>query len=217
MQQPLRPAFEWHDTELDDGTALLHLLVSGCRSSRRADPRPFAYRVRASIDDDLDSTPLSLSLALLFSPARFSLLQRLCLRLPPLLRDLVGLLGIDLETSPLRQRDPSNPLEFLSGATPTGSRRRALLSLSPGPDGSTRAYPRACVTCGRSLRRRSVGSCPSRAPAPRTYLRTGCPTVVRPHRPIEHYSARRDPHHPRRRPTAVKVLRPPPRIVWRRP
>ena len=49
------PGFEWHDTDLDEGTALLHRLLAAAERSDGADPRPFAERVRAAIDDDLDA------------------------------------------------------------------------------------------------------------------------------------------------------------------
>jgi L-cysteine:1D-myo-inositol 2-amino-2-deoxy-alpha-D-glucopyranoside ligase len=55
MRHHYRAGFEWHDTDLDDGTALLHRLLAAARCESGADPRPFAARVRAAIDDDLDA------------------------------------------------------------------------------------------------------------------------------------------------------------------
>ena len=55
MRHHYRPGFEWHDTDLEEGTALLHRLLAAAELPSGADPRPFAARVRAAIDDDLDS------------------------------------------------------------------------------------------------------------------------------------------------------------------
>ena len=55
MQHHYRAGFEWHDTDLDDGTALLHRLVAAAERPDGADPRPYAARVRAAIDHDLDA------------------------------------------------------------------------------------------------------------------------------------------------------------------
>ena len=50
-----RSGFEWHDTDIQDGTALLHRLVAAAAAPDGPDPAPFAARVRDSIDDDLDA------------------------------------------------------------------------------------------------------------------------------------------------------------------
>jgi L-cysteine:1D-myo-inositol 2-amino-2-deoxy-alpha-D-glucopyranoside ligase len=50
-----RSGFEWHDTDIQDGTATLHRLVLAARKTDGPDPRPFAARVRDAIDDDLDA------------------------------------------------------------------------------------------------------------------------------------------------------------------
>ena len=55
MRHQYRSGFEWHDTDLQEGTALLHRLLAAAERPDGADPRPFAERVRAAIDDDLDS------------------------------------------------------------------------------------------------------------------------------------------------------------------
>ena len=55
MRHHYRAGFEWHDTDLDEGTALLHRLLAAAERRDGADPRPFAARVRAAIDDDLDA------------------------------------------------------------------------------------------------------------------------------------------------------------------
>ncbi len=55
MRHHYRAGFEWHDTDLDEGTALLHRLLAAAACPDGADPAPFAARVRAALDDDLDS------------------------------------------------------------------------------------------------------------------------------------------------------------------
>ena len=42
MQHHYRAGFEWHDTDLDDGTALLHRLLAAAERPDGADPRPYA-------------------------------------------------------------------------------------------------------------------------------------------------------------------------------
>ena len=56
MRHHYRAGFEWYDTDLDEGTALLHRLLAAAAARRRVPTRrPFAERVRAAIDDDLDA------------------------------------------------------------------------------------------------------------------------------------------------------------------
>ena len=55
MHHHYRSGFEWHDTDIQDGTALLHRLVAAAQCANGPDPAPFAVRVRAAIDDDLDA------------------------------------------------------------------------------------------------------------------------------------------------------------------
>ncbi len=55
MHHHYRSGFEWHDTDIQDGTALLHRLVNAAACGNGPDPAPFADRVRAAIDDDLDA------------------------------------------------------------------------------------------------------------------------------------------------------------------
>jgi L-cysteine:1D-myo-inositol 2-amino-2-deoxy-alpha-D-glucopyranoside ligase len=60
LRHHYRAGFEWFDTDLDEGRALLRRLLAAadCGSDPAftggADPRPFAERVRAALDDDLD-------------------------------------------------------------------------------------------------------------------------------------------------------------------
>jgi L-cysteine:1D-myo-inositol 2-amino-2-deoxy-alpha-D-glucopyranoside ligase len=59
MRHHYRHGFEWYHTDLEEGTALLHRLLAAAARPTGPDPRPFAQRVRAAIDDDLD-TPRAL-------------------------------------------------------------------------------------------------------------------------------------------------------------
>src|SRR5581483_4624909 len=60
LRHHYRAGFEWFDTDLDEGRALLRRLLAAasCGSDPSftggADPRPFAEVVRAALDDDLD-------------------------------------------------------------------------------------------------------------------------------------------------------------------
>ena len=55
MRHHYRHGFEWYQTDLEEGTALLHRLLAASECTSGPDPRPFAQRVRDAIDDDLDS------------------------------------------------------------------------------------------------------------------------------------------------------------------
>ena len=55
MRHHYRAGFEWHDTDLDEGNALLHRLLAAAKRSDGADPRPYAERVRQALDADLDA------------------------------------------------------------------------------------------------------------------------------------------------------------------
>ena len=59
MRHHYRAGFEWYDTDIDEGTALLHRLRAAVEVPSAVDVRPFASRVRDAIDDDLD-TPQAL-------------------------------------------------------------------------------------------------------------------------------------------------------------
>jgi L-cysteine:1D-myo-inositol 2-amino-2-deoxy-alpha-D-glucopyranoside ligase len=60
LRHHYRAGFEWFDTDLDEGRALLRRLRAAAESESEpgfrggADPRPFAARVREALDDDLD-------------------------------------------------------------------------------------------------------------------------------------------------------------------
>jgi L-cysteine:1D-myo-inositol 2-amino-2-deoxy-alpha-D-glucopyranoside ligase len=55
LRHHYRAGFEWHDTDLDEGSALLRRLLAATERDSGADPRPFAARVRAALDADLDA------------------------------------------------------------------------------------------------------------------------------------------------------------------
>jgi L-cysteine:1D-myo-inositol 2-amino-2-deoxy-alpha-D-glucopyranoside ligase len=55
MHHHYRSGFEWFDTDLDDGVALLHRLLAAAERPDGPNPQPFAQRVRDALDDDLDA------------------------------------------------------------------------------------------------------------------------------------------------------------------
>jgi L-cysteine:1D-myo-inositol 2-amino-2-deoxy-alpha-D-glucopyranoside ligase len=55
MRHHYRAGFEWYDTDLDEGQALLHRLTLAAARPGGPDPAGFAERVRAALDDDLDA------------------------------------------------------------------------------------------------------------------------------------------------------------------
>ncbi len=55
MRHHYRHGFEWYDTDLEEGTALLHRLGAAAAATGGPDPAPFAAKVRAALDDDLDA------------------------------------------------------------------------------------------------------------------------------------------------------------------
>ncbi len=94
LRHHYRHGFEWFDTDLEEGTALLHRLLAAAERPAGPDPRPFAQRIRDAIDDDLD-TPRALDAlddlasAILSGGEDPSAHDVLC--------ELAQLLGIDLE------------------------------------------------------------------------------------------------------------------------
>ena len=55
MHHHYRAGFEWYDTDLAEGTALLRRLMAAAERPDGPDPRPLAERVRAALDHDLDA------------------------------------------------------------------------------------------------------------------------------------------------------------------
>ncbi|MFA5885854.1 MAG: cysteine--tRNA ligase [Acidimicrobiia bacterium] len=93
MRHHYRAGFEWYDTDLDEGVALLHRLHAAASAPSGPDPRPFAERVRAALDDDLDAPKAlealdDLASAVLSGGSDPSAPQALC--------DLGALVGVDL-------------------------------------------------------------------------------------------------------------------------
>jgi len=89
-----RAGFEWYDTDLAEGTALLHRLAAAADRPAGVDPRPFATRVRAAIDADLDAPR---ALDALDDLASAILSGGDDATAPRVLRELAGLLGVDLD------------------------------------------------------------------------------------------------------------------------
>jgi L-cysteine:1D-myo-inositol 2-amino-2-deoxy-alpha-D-glucopyranoside ligase len=94
MRHHYRAGFEWYDTDLDEGTAMLHRLAAAAHRDAGVDPRPFAERVRAALDDDLNA------------PRALEALDDLTSAIlsggddsaaPGALRELAALVGVDLE------------------------------------------------------------------------------------------------------------------------
>ncbi|MEV6970535.1 hypothetical protein AB0M47_36050 [Hamadaea sp. NPDC051192] len=87
--------FEWRDSDITIGERLLDLLRTAARATSGPDPRPWAHRVRAAIDDDLD---FPTAIAELEEMARTVLAtagnDTSC---PAALTDVAKLLGIDLQ------------------------------------------------------------------------------------------------------------------------
>jgi L-cysteine:1D-myo-inositol 2-amino-2-deoxy-alpha-D-glucopyranoside ligase len=88
-----RSGFEWHDTDIQDGTALLHRLVAAAARPDGPDPAPFAARVRGAIDDDLDAPR---ALDALGELADAVLSGGTDPTAPAVLIDLAALIGVDI-------------------------------------------------------------------------------------------------------------------------
>jgi L-cysteine:1D-myo-inositol 2-amino-2-deoxy-alpha-D-glucopyranoside ligase len=93
LRHHYRAGFEWYDTDLDEGAALLRRLLAAAERSDGADPRPYADRVRAAIDDDLDAPR---ALEALDDLASAVLSGGGDASAPVVLRELGALLGVDL-------------------------------------------------------------------------------------------------------------------------
>ncbi|MFO7589533.1 MAG: cysteine--tRNA ligase [Acidimicrobiia bacterium] len=94
LRHHYRAGFEWYDSDLEEGNALLHRLLAAAALPTGADPAPFAARVRAAIDDDLNA------------PRALEALDDLASAVlsggddpegPAVLRELGRLMGVDLE------------------------------------------------------------------------------------------------------------------------
>jgi L-cysteine:1D-myo-inositol 2-amino-2-deoxy-alpha-D-glucopyranoside ligase len=93
MHHHYRSGFEWHDTDIQDGNALLHRLVAAAQQTTGPDPTPYAVRVRAAIDQDLDAPK---ALEALGELADAILSGGVDETAPDVMRELSALLGINL-------------------------------------------------------------------------------------------------------------------------
>jgi L-cysteine:1D-myo-inositol 2-amino-2-deoxy-alpha-D-glucopyranoside ligase len=93
-----RSGFEWYDSDMQDGRALLHRLVAASERPSGPNPAPYRDRLHAAIDDDLQA------------PRALEALEELADAIlsggddpsaPGELRSLANLLGVDL-TKPLQ-------------------------------------------------------------------------------------------------------------------
>jgi L-cysteine:1D-myo-inositol 2-amino-2-deoxy-alpha-D-glucopyranoside ligase len=93
MRHHYRAGFEWYDTDLTESTALLRRLLAAADRADGADPRPFAERVRAALDHDLDAPR---ALEALDDLASAVLSGGSDPNAPVVLRELAQLLALDL-------------------------------------------------------------------------------------------------------------------------
>jgi L-cysteine:1D-myo-inositol 2-amino-2-deoxy-alpha-D-glucopyranoside ligase len=100
MHHHYRSGFEWYDSEIEEGSALLHRLLAAAQRPDGPDPAPFAARVRAALDDDLDAPG---ALEALDDLASAVLSGGSDANAPVVLRELAALVGVDL-TRPLADR-----------------------------------------------------------------------------------------------------------------
>jgi L-cysteine:1D-myo-inositol 2-amino-2-deoxy-alpha-D-glucopyranoside ligase len=96
MRHHYRAGFEWYDTDLEEGAALLQRLLAAANVERGPDPAPFADRVRAALDDDLDAPKALEALDDLASAVLSGGDDPLA---AGALRDLAMLVGVDLTRS----------------------------------------------------------------------------------------------------------------------
>ena len=93
MHHHYRSGFEWHDTDIQDGSALLHRLSAASQRMTGPDPAPYARRVRAAIDHDLDAPKALEALGELADAVLSGGTDETS---PDALRELSALLGINL-------------------------------------------------------------------------------------------------------------------------
>ncbi len=93
MRHHYRAGFEWYESDIEEGTAMLHRLLAANACAAGPDPAPYAERVRAALDADLDA------------PRATDVLDDLASAIlsggddadaPVVLRELAQLLGLDL-------------------------------------------------------------------------------------------------------------------------
>ena len=94
MRHHYRSGFEWFDTDIDEGVAMLNRLLAASHEVSGPDAAPFAARVRAALDDDLDAPRAIEALADL---ADAVLSGGRDPHAPGVLRDLGALVGVRLD------------------------------------------------------------------------------------------------------------------------
>ena len=93
MHHHYRSGFEWYDSEIEEGSALLHRLLAAASCPDGPDPRPLAQAVRDALDDDLDAPR---ALDALDDLASAVLSGGSDTSAPVVLRELGALVGVDL-------------------------------------------------------------------------------------------------------------------------
>ena len=101
MRHHYRAGFEWYDTDLEEGTALLHRLLAAAGRPGGPNPASFADRFRAALDHDLDAPR---ALEALDDLASAVLSGGDDPTAPETLRELGALLGVDLSRPAGAQR-----------------------------------------------------------------------------------------------------------------
>jgi L-cysteine:1D-myo-inositol 2-amino-2-deoxy-alpha-D-glucopyranoside ligase len=94
MRHHYRAGFEWYDTDLDEGSALLHRLLAAAARTGGPDPAAFAARARAALDHDLDAPHAVEAIDDLASAILSGGDDE---RGPAVLRELGTLVGVDLD------------------------------------------------------------------------------------------------------------------------
>jgi len=94
MRHHYRSGFEWYDTDIDEGVAMLNRLLAAAQAQAGPDAAPFAARVRAALDDDLDA-PRALDALADLADAILS--GGTDTSAPGALRELGALVGVNLD------------------------------------------------------------------------------------------------------------------------
>jgi L-cysteine:1D-myo-inositol 2-amino-2-deoxy-alpha-D-glucopyranoside ligase len=93
MRHHYRAGFEWYESDIEEGTAMLHRLLAANACASGPNPAPYAARVRAALDADLDAPRATDALDDLASAI---LSGGDDANAPVVLRELGQLLGLDL-------------------------------------------------------------------------------------------------------------------------
>ncbi|MEM9203902.1 MAG: cysteine--tRNA ligase [Actinomycetota bacterium] len=97
MRHHYRSEWEWFDSDIDTGSEMLERLHRARHASGGPDPAPYAERVRAALDADLDAPT---ALAVLLELAEAILEGGDNPAAPTLLGELGSLVGIELDAAP---------------------------------------------------------------------------------------------------------------------